>query len=147
MLWGWEPRKLRCGWYNSSVMIWDVALLEKKETLGTRFGKFIHIKQFFNAVYIDWKVCIAYFTQKVHKLYYTTVNKWKHLVKKLIVSNIENANHKTAGRNWETSNCHVYNLWLSCLLLLWLKSYFHVSYTSHHWNLVKYRYRLRWNEG
>lgn len=38
---------------------------------------------------------------------------------------------------------------MTCLLpsLSVLKFYPHVFYTSHHWNLVPYRHRLRWNEG
>lgn len=60
LLWGWEPQKVRCGWYNGPVMIWDAALggkkkKKKKRNTGHKVRLFIHSAELLSTVCYWWK--------------------------------------------------------------------------------------------
>lgn len=98
MLWAWEPQKVGCGWYNGSVMIWDVALVEKKRNTVHKVRKFIHITELLSTVSYWWKYMhniFFYYTSQLKYMQFTTLphitwTVWSNSVKTL-VSKIQNA--------------------------------------------------------
>ena len=79
LLWGWEPQKVRCGWYNGPVMIWDAALgeREKKKTKKNRNTRhkvrlFIHSAELLSTVCYWWKYItylVLYIAWKKYRKY------------------------------------------------------------------------------
>lgn len=143
MLWGWDPQKLGCGWYNGSVMIGDVALVEKKKHWGTSSGDLFTLLSHSALYLIDETAYILYFVlyvtgRNMYNVHYHTEHKQQDPVKKSLHDLKYNLKCGTVGISW-----------LEHLLVFVkpVKPHLHVSYTSHHWNLAKYPYRLRWNEG
>lgn len=116
MLWGWEPQKVGCGWYNGSVMILDVELGGMKKKHWAQGRHIYSVAQY------------SILLMKIRAQYSCRKNTYK-------ISQ-HHVSHKQNKKSFQHSKWKKFLIWPLPSGVETVKPYPHVSYTSHHWNLV-----------